>query len=71
MANGEQIGQVRKVNAEKGFGFIDADGVSYFFHRTMCQGGVRLENLREGDSVRFTAGQSTEKGERASRVWAV
>jgi cold shock CspA family protein len=64
----ELTGRVRKVNAEKGFGFIDVGGTSYFFHRSMCR-GVKLEQLREGSSVKFTVGDPTEKGERATAVW--
>ena len=52
---------------DKGFGFIAAgDGSEYFFHQSACQ-GIRFDDLREGQSVTFTAGQGP-KGPRAENV---
>ena len=52
---------------DKGFGFIAAgDGSEYFFHQSACQ-GVRFDDLREGQTVTFTAGQGP-KGPRAENV---
>jgi CspA family cold shock protein len=52
---------------DKGFGFIAAsDGTEYFFHQSAC-GGVRFDELREGQSVTFERGQGP-KGPRAENV---
>ena len=52
---------------DKGFGFIAAgDGSEYFFHQSACQ-GIRFDDLREGQTVTFTAGQGP-KGPRAENV---
>ena len=52
---------------DKGFGFIAAgDGSEYFFHQSACT-GVRFDDLREGQTVTFTAGQGP-KGPRAENV---
>jgi CspA family cold shock protein len=52
---------------DKGFGFIAAsDGSEYFFHQSAVQ-SVRFDDLREGQSVTFTAGQGP-KGPRAENV---
>lgn len=63
MANGT----IKKVLAEKGFGFItDSRGVDWFFHSS----GVANHNfdgLREGQSVSFVE-SSGPKGPRAESV---
>jgi len=52
---------------DKGFGFIDiGGGKDLFFHRSAVE-GVRFEELREGQRVSFTEGQSP-KGPRAESV---
>ena len=63
MANGT----VKKVVAEKGFGFIVAeDGKEYFFHHSAVQSGG-FDNLRGGEKVTFDIGQGP-KGPRAESV---
>jgi cold shock protein len=49
-------GTIKKVLADKGFGFIKADGNDLFFHHSELQ-GVKIEELREGDAVEFEVGQ--------------
>ncbi len=52
----------------KGFGFIvDGEGTQYFFHRHALR-NVRIENLREGQTVWFLPIQG-ERGPRADRLW--
>jgi len=52
---------------DKGFGFITpASGPDIFFHMSNLD-GVRFEELREGQSVTYTAGQGP-KGPRAENV---
>ena len=52
---------------DKGFGFIaSAEGTEYFFHQSACA-GTPFADLREGQTVSFTAGQGP-KGPRAENV---
>jgi CspA family cold shock protein len=49
----------------KGFRFIaTAEGTEYFFHQSACA-GTPFDDLREGQTVSFTVGQSP-KGPRPS-----
>lgn len=60
-------GTIKRLVADKGFGFVAAqDGTEYFFHRSACT-GVRFDELREGQSVTFEKGEGP-KGPRAERV---
>ncbi len=61
-------GTVKKVVADRGFGFITAqDGKEYFFHRSGLQSSLDFDRLVGGESVEFEIEQSP-KGPRASRV---
>jgi cold shock protein len=61
-------GTIRKVVAERGFGFIAAeDGNEYFFHRSGVEGLDLFDRLNEGEKVEFTI-EPSPKGPRASRV---
>jgi CspA family cold shock protein len=52
---------------DKGFGFIATEeGAEYFFHQSACA-GTSFDELREGQTVSFTAGQGP-KGPRAENV---
>lgn len=60
-------GKIKKLNKDKGFGFIRMDdGSEAFFHRSAVQNGT-FDDLREGQQVFFemTHGQ---KGPRAEDV---
>jgi CspA family cold shock protein len=60
-------GTIKRLQGEKGFGFIAAaDGSEYFFHQSACL-GTRFDELREGQSVTFERGQGP-KGPRAENV---
>jgi len=60
-------GTIKKLVADRGFGFIAAeDGKEYFFHQSAVY-GEGLDNLREGDSVEFDIGEGP-KGPRAENV---
>jgi len=48
-------GTIKKIIADKGFGFIGTGGDDMFFHRSACNGA--FEDLREGDNVEYTEGQ--------------
>ena len=59
-------GKVKKVIAEKGFGFIEAQGGDLFFHHSELQ-GISIEQVREGQQVEYTVGQG-KKGPCATAV---
>lgn len=60
-------GTVKRLVSDKGFGFIAAeDGNEYFFHQSACA-GMTFQDLREGQSVTFDAGQGP-KGPRGENV---
>ena len=60
-------GTVKRLVSDKGFGFIAAeDGNEYFFHQSACA-GMSFQDLREGQSVTFDAGQGP-KGPRGENV---
>lgn len=60
-------GTIKRIVSNGGFGFVAMpDGTEYFFHQSACA-GVRFDDLREGQSVTFDAGQGP-KGPRAENV---
>lgn len=66
-----QNGFIRRIVADKGFGFIEANGVdNIFFHREDMKDQSLYRQLKEGDSVTFLADQ-TPKGPRARNVEVV
>ncbi len=63
-------GTVKKVVADRGFGFITAeDGKEYFFHRSGLQPSLDFDRLVGGERVSFEVEQSP-KGPRAVQVAA-
>jgi CspA family cold shock protein len=63
-------GTVKKVVADRGFGFITADdSKDYFFHRNALDSSMDFDRLNGGEKVEFEIEQSP-KGPRASRVRA-
>lgn len=61
-------GTIKKVVADRGFGFIAAeDGKEYFFHRTGMDTSLSFDSLTGGERVTFDVEQSP-KGPRANRV---
>jgi len=59
-------GTIKKLIAEKGFGFINGDGGEIFFHHSALV-GTTIEALREGQSVEYEEGRGP-KGPRAENV---
>ena len=59
-------GKVKKVIADKGFGFIEGEGGDIFFHHSALV-GVAIEAMNEGDNVTYDVGQGP-KGPRAENV---
>ena len=63
-------GTIKKVIADRGFGFITAeDGKDYFFHRDGLTSSVDFDRLTGGEKVQFDIEQSP-KGARAKNVQA-
>ena len=63
-------GSVRKVNSDRGFGFIAGDdGKDYFFHRNALAATLEFDRLAEGQKVQFEIEQDP-KGARARNVEA-
>ena len=63
-------GTVKKVVADRGFGFITADDAKeYFFHRSALDSSLDFDRMTGGERVEFEIEQSP-KGPRAARVRA-
>ena len=63
-------GTIKKVVADRGFGFITADDTKeYFFHRNSLDSSLDFDRLNGGEKVQFEIEQSP-KGPRASKVHA-
>ena len=62
-------GTIKKLVADRGFGFISAeDGKDFFFHRSGIEGD--FDTLRGGEKVTFEV-ESSPKGPRARSVRVV
>ena len=63
-------GTIKKVVADRGFGFITAtDEKEYFFHRGALDSSLDFDRLVGGEQVDFEVEQSP-KGPRANKVRA-
>jgi CspA family cold shock protein len=63
-------GTIKKVVADRGFGFISGDDAKeYFFHRNSLDTSLDFDRLAGGEKVEFEIEQSP-KGPRAARVHA-
>ncbi len=63
-------GTIKKVIADRGFGFIVAeDAKEYFFHRDGLDSTLNFDRLVGGEKVEFELEQSP-KGPRAAKVHA-
>jgi len=63
-------GTIKKVVADRGFGFITAaDAKEYFFHRNSLDNTLDFDRLNGGESVTFEI-EDSPKGPRANRVSA-
>ena len=62
-------GTIKKIMADKGFGFIvpDGGGDDVFFHRSRLGPKLRIEDLREGEEVEFQV-RPGDKGPQAFDV---
>jgi CspA family cold shock protein len=59
-------GTIKKIVADKGFGFIKAQKGEFFFHHSSVQ-GASFDDLQEGQAVEFVEAQGP-KGPRADQV---
>ena len=59
-------GVIKKLIADKGFGFIEGESGELFFHHSAVEDGV-FDTLQEGQTVEFTEGRGP-KGPRAEAV---
>ena len=59
-------GTVKKVIADKGFGFISGERGELFFHHSSLE-GASIESLQVGQTVSYEEG-SGPKGPRAEKV---
>lgn len=59
-------GTVKKIIADKGFGFIEGEQGDIFFHYSALE-GIRIEELQEGQTVEYEEGRGP-KGPRAENV---
>jgi len=63
-------GTVKKIVADRGFGFITAeDGKDYFFHRGELDQSMDFDRLVGGERVTFEV-EASPKGPRATKVQA-
>ena len=63
-------GTIKKVVADRGFGFITAvDAKEYFFHRNSLDSTLNFDQLVGGEAVEFEIEQS-DKGPRAAKAHA-
>jgi CspA family cold shock protein len=63
-------GTVKKIVADRGFGFISAeDGKDYFFHRDGIQAPLSFDQLAGGERVTFEI-EASPRGPRANKVTA-
>jgi CspA family cold shock protein len=63
-------GTVKKLIADRGFGFITADdGKDYFFHRDGLEPSLDFDRLVGGEKVEFEV-QASPRGPRAVKVRA-
>lgn len=62
-------GTIKKLVADKGFGFIGGEEGDFFFHHSSLQ-GTSIEALSIGQTVEFEVGEGP-KGPRAENVQVV
>ena len=61
-------GTIKKVVADRGFGFIAAeDTKEYFFHRSGLDSSLDFDRLNGGEKVQFEI-ETSPKGPRATQV---
>ena len=59
-------GTIKKLLADKGFGFIEGERGDLFFHHSACE-GTSIEELQIGQAVTYDEGRGP-KGPRAENV---
>ena len=59
-------GKIKKIVADRGFGFVEADSGDLFFHHSEVQ-GTTFDELQEGQTLEFEIGEG-RKGPCATMV---
>lgn len=59
-------GRIKKLVADRGFGFVEGDRRDIFFHHSDVE-GVSFDELQEGQVLEYEVGQGP-KGPRATNV---
>ena len=59
-------GKIKKLIADKGFGFVEGEREDMFFHHSAVEGGT-FDQLKEGQLVQYEVGRGP-KGPRAEQV---
>lgn len=59
-------GRVKRL-MDRGYGFIENDSTSYFFHRSDLAENISFDELKEGNLVSFDP-EEGEKGKKATNV---
>lgn len=59
-------GKIKKLVADRGFGFVESGRNDMFFHHSDVE-GVSFDDLREGQTLEYEIGQGP-KGPRATNV---
>ena len=62
-------GKIKKLVADRGFGFVEAERGELFFHHSELQ-GTSIEELQEGQTVEYEVGEG-KKGPCATNVRVV
>ena len=60
-------GKIKKVIADKGFGFIEGETGDLFFHHSADLEGMAIEAIRVGQAVTYSEGRGP-KGPRKENV---
>jgi CspA family cold shock protein len=59
-------GKIKRLVADRGFGFVEGERGDVFFHHSDVE-GVPFDDLREGQTVEYEVSQG-QKGPRATNV---
>ena len=60
------LGKIKKIVADRGFGFVEGEGGDLFFHHSEVQ-GTTFDELQEGQTLEYEIGEG-RKGPCATTV---
>lgn len=66
----ENIGYIKKLVKEKGYGFISRENIikDLYFHASGLAKGTTFDSLKEGDNIIYDGIEPTPRGEQAYGV---